>query len=247
MVVASDPSRNGIAPAAVRIRSVGGDSFQIRLQEPSNEDGSHTNETVSWMVIEAGTYQLADGTLLAAGTTATNLLSPQGFQTVDFAAGFSAAPTVLSQIQTFNGADWAITRTDAITGSSFNLTMQEEEALNTGAHASETIGWLAIEPGAADDGDTLLQAATTADVITNNPTGVSFAAPFAAAPALIAKLASFDGPDPANLRFSSLSASGFTAIAAEEQSFDTELAHTTERAGYLALAGSAGTIEAFAV
>ena len=100
---------------------------------------------------------------------------------------------------------------------------------------------------AADDGDTLLQAATTADVITHNPTGVSFSQPFAAAPALIAKLSSFDGADPANLRFSSLTASGFTAMAAEEQSLDSELNHTTERASVLALAGTAGTIEAFGV
>ncbi len=247
MVIASDPSRNGADPAAVRIRNLDGDSFEIRLQEPNYKDGSHVNETVSWMVMEAGEYQLADGTRLSAGTTSTNLLSPQGFETVAFEASFDATPTVLTQIQTFNGADWAVTRTDAITGTGVELTMQEEESLNSGSHASETIGWLAIDAGVADDGDTLLQAATTADVITHNPTGVSFSQSFAAAPALIAKLSSFDGADSANLRFSSLTGSGFTALAAEEQSLDTELNHTTERASYLALEGVSGMIEAFAV
>jgi hypothetical protein len=111
---------------------------------------------------------------------------------VVFGASFAAAPTVLSQIQTFNGPDWALT-------------------------------------------------------ITDNPTGVSFSQSFTDPPALIAKISSFDGPDPANLRFSSLTGSGFTAIAAEEQSLDSELIHTTGRASYLALEGAAGTIEAFAV
>ena len=244
VLVASDPSRNDADPAAVRIRNLDSDSFEIRLQEPYCKDGSHSNETVSWMVIEAGDYQLADGTRLSAGTTTTDLLSPQGFETVVFDTSFAAAPTVLSQIQTFNGADWAITRTDAITGSSFDLTMQEEEALNDGAHVSETIGWLAIDQGSANDGDTFLQAAITADHITHNTTGVSFAQSFAAAPALIAKLSSFDGADPANLRFTDLTNTGFSAIAAEEQSRDAELQHLTEQASYLALEGTAGTIEA---
>jgi hypothetical protein len=123
----------------------------------------------------------------------------------------------------------------------------QEEKLNGGGHVSETIGWLAIYQGSADDGDTLLQVATTGDVITDNPSPVTFAQPFAGTSALIAKLTSFDGPDLANLRFSSLSASGFTAIAAEEQSLDTELIHTTGRAGYLALAGRSGTIEGLTV
>ena len=92
--------------------------------------------------------------------TTTNLLSPQGFETLGFSTPFTdGTPTVLTQIQTFNGPDWAITRTDAITGSGFQLTMQEEEELNGGGHASETIGWLAIDQGSADDGDTLLEAA----------------------------------------------------------------------------------------
>ena len=247
VVIASDPSSNEKDPVAVRIRNLDSDSFEIRLHEPYYKDGSHSNETVSWMVIEAGDYQLADGTRLSAGTTTTDLLSPQGFETVVFDTSFAAAPTVLSQIQTFNGADWAITRTDAITGSSFDLTMQEEEALNDGAHVSETIGWLAIDQGSANDGDTFLQAAITADHITHNTTGVSFAQSFAAAPALIAKLSSFDGADPANLRFTDLTNTGFSAIAAEEQSLDAELQHLTEQASYLALEGTAGTIEALMV
>jgi hypothetical protein len=41
------------------------------------------------------------------------------------------------------------------------MTMQEEEALNSGSHASETIGWLAIDQGMATDGDTLPEARTT--------------------------------------------------------------------------------------
>ncbi len=171
VVIATDPGRNGADPATVRIRNVGADSFEIRLQEPNYKDGNHVKETVSWMVMEAGTHRLADGTLLSAGTTTTNLLSPQGFKTVGFTAPFAGTPTVLSQTQTFNGPDWVITRTDAITGSGFQVTMQEEEKLNNGGHAGETIGWLAIDQGSANDGDTLLQAATTADVITDNPSG----------------------------------------------------------------------------
>ena len=34
--------------------------------------------------------------------------------------------------------------------------MQEEERLNTGAHVEETVGWIAIESGGSDVGDTIL-------------------------------------------------------------------------------------------
>jgi len=243
VVVASDPSLNGVQPAAVRVRNVDSDSFEIRIQEPAYLDGVHFDETVGWMVLEAGDYELSDGTRLSAGTTATNLLSPQGFETVNFSVPFLATPTVLTQVQTFNGADWVVTRTDAISGASFDLTMQEEEALLTGIHAKETIGWLAIDQGNANDGDTLLEASTTPNSITHNPSGIGFSQTFGSAPALLAKLSSFNGSDTANLRFDDLTNGGFSALAAEEQSLDQELKHLPERASFLALDGASGTIE----
>ncbi|MEM9768705.1 MAG: CAP domain-containing protein [Cyanobacteria bacterium P01_D01_bin.71] len=245
VVIVSDPTFNGGDPVATRLRNVTGNSFQIRLQEPNYKDGNHTNETVAYVVMEAGDWELADGTQISAGQTNSNRLSSDGFDRVDL-TGFDNAPTVLTQVQTDNGSDWVTTRVTGQSATRFSLVMQEEEALNNGAHARETLGWLAIAPGVANDGDTLLQGGTTGRSYTHNRATVNFDARFNMAPSLIAKLGSFYGPDPANLRLDSIGKTSFGVRVAEEQSLDAELNHTQESVAFLALEGSSGSLSGLA-
>ena len=44
--------------------------------------------------------------------------------------------------------------------------MQEEEKLNGGKHAQDKIGWIAVDSGNFNDGDTQLAAGLTADIFT---------------------------------------------------------------------------------
>ena len=124
--------------------------------------------------------------------------------------------------------------------------MQEEEKSNGEKHATETIGWLAIdtaqESSSATDAITGLQAATTGKDYTDSPKAVSYSSTFSSAPSLLAKLSCFDGIDPANLRISNLSTTGFTARVHEEQSADSETNHIPESLSYLALDGSSGDL-----
>jgi len=194
-------------------------------------------------VIEAGDWQLADGTRLSAGITNTSRLSSAGFENVAFANSFDAEPTVLSQTQTFTEADYVITRTKGINADGFDLTLQEEEALNGGTHATESIGWLAIDQGNATADGLNLQAGNTANTYTNAPAPVAYNSAFSSEPSLLAKVASFDGPDPSNLRISEQTTSGFTARVDEEQSADNETSHITESLAYIALSGSSGILQ----
>ena len=201
------------------------------------------------MVIEEGTWELSDGTTLEAGTLNTNILSSQGRNTVALDAEFDSdsSPAVLTQVQTFKGSDWVTTRTDNITGESFQVMMQEEEKLNTGVHVTESIGWLAIERGAGTAGDTIIDAGVTADKFTHQTQFHWFGASFDGGPTLLAKLDSFDGADTANARIKSVTDSGFSAMISEEQSRDREWFHTTESLSYLALGGSSGVLNGIAV
>ncbi len=246
VVIVSDPTFDGSDPAAVRLQNITDDSFQLRIQEPKYKDGPHTTETVSYLVIEAGDWTLADGTQIAAGTYDSGQLSFKGFDTVNL-TGFDATPTVLSQVQTYNGNDWVTTRTQGQSATGFQSAMQEVEAKNMGGHVSETIGWLAIAPGTASDGDTLLQGGTTDRAYGNARSTVSFEAGFDTAPALIAKLGSFYGSDTANLRLDSITDTGFGVRVYEEKSLDSEIGHTTEAVSFLALEGQSGTLEGLSV
>lgn len=245
VVIVSDPTLNGSDPAAVRLRKVTGDQFQVRLQEPAYKDGQHTKEQVSYLVMEAGDWTLADGTRIAVGTYGSNRLTSAGFDSVGL-SGFEAAPTVLSQVQSYNGSDWVTTRTTGQSAGGFQLAMQEVEAKNAGSHVKETIGWLAIEQGVASDGDTLLQGGTTGHSYDHNSGTVKFEDAFDAAPSVIAKLGSFHGPDTANVRLDDITATSFGVGVHEEKSLDAELNHTTEAVAFLALEGKAGTLTGLA-
>lgn len=152
VVIAHVASETGVQPVNVRVSSVIGDQLTLQLQEPNHLDGWHVAETVNYLVVEAGRWILPDGSLLEAGTLQSQLLSPQGFETVGFSAAFDGPPVVLSQVQSFNGSDFVTTRQMAIDETGFQLTMQEEEARNGGGHVPETLGWVALEGGSGNAG-----------------------------------------------------------------------------------------------
>ena len=204
---------------------------------------SHITEQASYLVVESGEWEMEGGTRFSAGTTTSNKLTSAGFETISFDNSFSDTPSLLTQVQTYNGGDWVTTRTDSITGQSFEVSMQEEESLNGGAHATETIGWFAIDSGTANDGDTILEGGITGNSFNHDASAGSFSASFNDTPALIAKLGSYRGADPAHLRTTEISTSGFKAFVAEEQSADVELGHITESINFLALDSSSGSLD----
>ncbi len=189
--------------------------------------------------MEAGDWTLSDGTRISAGTHSSNRLTPAGFETINL-TGFDGTPTVLTQVQTFNESDWVTTRTQGQSSNSFQVAMQEEEARNNGGHATETIGWLAIDQGAAENGDILLQGGTTGRAHNHSRSTVSFSEEFDSTPSVIAKLGSYYGPNTANIRLDSITSTEFGVSVQEEQSLDSEIWHTTESISFLVLEDESG-------
>lgn len=241
VVIVSDPTLNGSDPAAIRIRNVTDKTFQLQLQEPNYRDGRHTKESVSYVVMEAGDWAFANGARISAGTQVSNTLTSRGFDSVAL-EDFRDTPAILSQVQTANGGDWVTTRMRNQSNNGFQLAMQEEEALNKGGHANETIGWVALSQGVASDGDTLLQGGMTGRFLGSDRKSVQFKEAFDTAPSVIAKLGSFYGADTANLRLDEISNLSFGARVHEEQSLDRELNHTNESVTFLALEGTSGIL-----
>lgn len=225
----------------MRIRNVYSNSFELRLQEPSYEDGRHAQESVSYLVIEAGDWTLEDGTRISAGTHDSNRLTSSGFDSINL-TGFDSPPTVLSQVQTFNESDWVTTRTQGQSSSSFQVALQEEESHNNDAHQEETIGWLAIDQEVTENGDPLLEGGTTGRAYTHSRSTVSFSQEFDSTPSVIAKLGSYYEADTANIRLDSITSAGFGVRVQEEQSLDSEILHTTESISFLALEGDSGLL-----
>ena len=158
VIFAPSVSFNGSQPASPRITNVTSNSFDIYLQEPSNMDGFHIPETLSYLVMEKGTYQLSDGTLLEVGsldTDATTNSSDRNltpWQTIEFDIDFGDTPVIFSQVQTYNESDFVRTRQQNATSNGFQVVMEEEEikARNGEGHLNENIGYMAITSGSGN-------------------------------------------------------------------------------------------------
>ncbi len=238
VIFAQPLSYNGAAPATVRLSNIESDSFTIQVQEPNNEDGNHAGENLSFMVLEAGTWELADGTKLQVGSTDSNQLVSQGWETVNFNAGFNNNPVVMSQIQTFNGADFVRTRQDNISANGFLVGMEEEEANQNSGHTNETIGYMAMSGGSGNWNGLKYAAGYTGDNVTDAWKTQSFGAGFTQTPQILASLASYDGADPAGIRRRNLNNNQVQFKVEEDTSADAEMAHTTENVSYLAIEGT---------
>jgi len=162
VVIVNPLSLNGSAAAIARLDNITGSSFDVFIQEPDSDDGVHAAEVASYLVVEAGTWELGDGTILSADTLDTSgQVTTSGFESADFLTRFESTPAVFSQVQTFNGSSFVRTRQQGLTRNGFQVGMEEEEAnLNTG-HATEAIGYVALDRGAGTwDGNPFLVSGT---------------------------------------------------------------------------------------
>ena len=238
VVFAMPLSYNGSDPAIARITNVRDDSFSVYLQEPEYRDGDHVLESFSYLVLEAGTWELADGDILEVGTIETNGMTTSKWEKIDFAADFDLTPAILSQVQSENGSQFVRTRQKSSSVDGFQLTMEEEEALRHSGHMTETLGWLAIESGSGSWNGLEYQAERTGVEIDHTWDTIDFEPTFDTVPNLLTSLSSFRGRDSAGLRYCNLDTTEVQLKVEEDRSLDNETWHVNETVDFLAIAGS---------
>ncbi|MDJ0900828.1 MAG: CAP domain-containing protein [Xenococcus sp. MO_188.B8] len=236
VVFVSPLSRNGGDPAIVRITDIQDDSFTAYLQESEYLDGFHVQETFNYLVLEAGTWQLADGTIIEIGTLDTNSITSSEWEAVNFQSDFENTPVILSQVQTKNGGQFVRTRQKQSNSNSFQLSLEEEEALKPSGHVTETVGWLAIESGTGTWNGIEYQASHTGNEVTHEWHDLNLEEKLTDTPYLFASLASYDGVDSAGLRYRNLNDSQVQIMIEEDRSLDSEIVHTTEIVDFFAIA-----------
>jgi hypothetical protein len=230
VVIAKPMSLNGGDPAVIRIRNVDGDGFEIRVQEWDYLDGLHTLETGSYLVMERGSYTLADGTKVEAGRFETD--RTKGFETVSFSQSFQEIPVVITSILSINEADAVIGRIRNIDTQGFNFRLQEQER-NTKKHATETIGYIAWEPSVGTIDSLTFEINKTSDSVKHNFYTIQFSQNFMNTPMFIADMQTGDGMNTANVRWQNKDAYAVEVQIDEEQSKDNEIKHGTEVVGYM--------------
>ena len=228
VVVANAPSLNDGQPAVARIRNIDASGFDIRIQEWDYLDDVHASETVGYLVMESGRHTLPDGTQVEAGHFDVRT----SFKTVSFQQPFSTIPVVLAAVASVNESDAVTPRLRYINTSNFQVQLQEQEA-NKQSHAMEAVNYIAWVPSVGSVDGIVFEVGTTADAVTHKPYRINFQTPFLETPIFLADMQTRDGGDVASIRSDLKDNYGVDVIAQEEQSKNSEVAHTSEVVGYM--------------
>ena len=130
---------NGAHQSHIRLENVGSNSLQYQIEEWEYLNGTHGQETIAYVIVEAGVHELTGGSILQAQTTSLD----HNFATVNFSQAYTGTPMVFSQSQTEADADPVVTRQRSIDSSSLEIQLQEEEGMD-GNHGFETVGVISI-------------------------------------------------------------------------------------------------------
>jgi hypothetical protein len=233
VVIAGPPSYNGVDPTTVRIRNVTSNSFEMQIDEWEYLNPIHSPEVVSYMVVEAGQYKLADGTTIVAGNR-----DGQTHETQTYGLGTafegSGTPLVFANVVTRNDPQAVTTRVQVNSASEFEIILQEEES-SDGVHLAETVSYLAVEPGAGATGGLHYDAgsliAGEAGQLVSFDSGVSLSS----VSSFFAAMQTINGIDTTVVRTTLLNAAGARVFTEEEKSADAEITHADETIGFFAI------------
>ncbi len=235
VIVMQPLSSRGRHPVTIRVRNVTSDSFDFKIDEWPYLDGWHTDETIHYLAVEAGSHALPGGSgVIQAGTARID----HRFTTVDFAEPFANPPVVFSQIESVRDEEPATTRQRGVTAGQFELRLSEAEASDR-PHEIESVGYIAVTPGQFNFDGQILDVGMTPDRVTHRWYPITFSAAYQGA-AFLAAMQTADGGNPAGLRYNNFGESGVEVFVEEEQSLDDEISHTTEVVGYLVVGRTVG-------
>ena len=229
IIVAGPPGTNDSAPCVIRLRNVSTTGFDIRIQEWDYDDGTHSKETVAYLILEQGSFTLDDGTMVEAGQFESN---DSEFQNVLLNSTFTSEPVVMTSFATINEATAITGRLRNISTTSFDYMTQEQES-STAGHGNETVNYIAWEPSQNNMDGLNWIVNKTADKVRNRWYTIDYGTQLDVIPIVLGTMQSMDGPETSTIRYANKTNEEIQVMVQEEQSLDDETRHTSETVGYL--------------
>lgn len=245
VVVCSGVYANNTIPFVVRMRNAAGNSFQIRLQNPSNN--ALSSETVHCIAMEEGIWTLPDGRSIEAyRVNSTFTDSKSSWEAApQISLNSYVQPVVLGQVMTYNDPAWSVfwsrgtSRTNP--ASDFNLYIGKHVAEDTNtARADELLGVIILEQGTGAIAGTPYEAALGPDTITgfSNPRArYSYTQTYSGNPQFAVGIqTAMDGNNGGWAMLSgnnALNATGLQLFIDEDQIRDNERSHVNEQVMYI--------------
>ena len=145
VVLAQQATDNGGQATTVRLRNVAGTGFDVKVQEEEGNDGTHAQENVGYIAIEAGSGLIpGTGAEVTAGQTGT--VVTEAWHRVDFGETVPGEAAFLATMQTYLGPDTANLRWRNRDSSGIDVQVDEEtSADDETVHTEENAGWIVIE------------------------------------------------------------------------------------------------------
>jgi uncharacterized protein (DUF1800 family) len=223
-------SFNGSDPSTLRIRNVSNEGFQFQIDEWDYRDGSHTEESFSYLAAQPGLLDL-DGLPAIAG----RIESVGGtLQSYTFDSPFQSPPVILFQIEASDSSPALVVRPRRITASGFQLRIQAEEKNRTRL-TPRPVHFIALEQGQylQSNGQPFI-VGTTGDQVTHSWHNIEFSSPISE-PVFLAHMQSSFGGNTASLRHRRLGETSVQVKVEEEQSLDSEVSHIKESVGFIVI------------
>ena len=236
-------TRNGSEPVQSRIRHVH-DEFHVFMQEPGG--GQHTDEKISYLVVESGEHRLTRDFIITAGLHRSSKVHHEGDSyngdRIDFRRSQSQTPVVLSELNTYNNADFMSSHIYNIDKSGFSLV---QEAAGSGSVAvEEDLAWVALSPGHGVFNGVQYEIGYGEDGVNNGVSDSSYLVDFIDFlnfPNLIIGLQTAFGTDGAWVRSADSNQPpwDYHVYAEEDQVKDSEQSHINEVMGWVGFSENA--------
>ena len=228
VVIPSVLTSNDADPAEVMLSDVTASGVDVQSGEWEYQDGAHGDESIGLLLLPPGVHDLG-GLSAEAGKASVR----GGLARVNFANGFGSVPVVLAQLISEKGDVTATVRVRDVDANGFRAQLQTEEALGTTGDVRE-LHYVAIEEGSGSYNGQRLLVGKTGRVVRHVVREVEFGEELVA-PLFYAQDQQRYGGDTAWVRLSTLSSDRAEIWIQEEQSANTEVAHTTENVGWVVI------------
>lgn len=246
VVVSSVRYQNNAIPVVTRISNVTENSFDIRLQNPS--DAAVSAETVDYWVMEEGVWNFEGLPCEAQQYVSTRTDNNSTWVGEEQGYGQSYSnPIVFGQVMTENDPRWSAFWSHGSSATSpasaaVLFTGKEVGEDPDRSRLDEQIGFIVCEAARGSLGGVAFELALGADSVQgvgdSPPYRYGFASPFSATPAItLVSQSAMDGNNGgwAQLHGSSpVTTSSFALSIDEDQAGDSERSHTTEQVAYAA-------------
>lgn len=144
VVFAQPQTYNGSNPIVSRLRGISSGSAEIRLQEEEGEEhgGWHRVEEVGYVALTPGSGVI-QGRPAEVGTTGDKVTD--SWHEIPFEGTYDD-PRFVADIQSYNGGKTANLRYRNLTGSSVEVSVEEEQSADESTnHRPENVGYLVVE------------------------------------------------------------------------------------------------------